>query len=494
MTLAGRLSRLVPRAGFGRSVVVLVGGSAASQLLGLVAAPFLTRLFSPDAFGVAAQFTSVASIAAVCACLRYELALPLPREEEDGVSLLTLSMLIAAAFSVVAGVLFYALRDQISGWLSTPALAGYLWLVGPAVFVMALQQTTSYWSMREGRFNRLARSRVAQGGGTAAVQLGAGFAGAGPGGLIVGQVLGQLAAAAVLLWSTLADWRRLRATITRRRLHDVIVRYRRFPIFSTWDGLVVLASLQLPVLLVAGFAGTLAAGFYALSFRILQLPVNLIGIAVAQVFYPDAARARQSGDLARTGSLVFVALWRLTLPLGIVLIVGAPDLFAFVFGERWTEAGVYTQWLTPLMVLTLLSAPLSTVVLVRERQAQNLAFQAVALVVRSVALVAGIEAGGATTGVAALGVVSAILWTGYLVWCLRLSEVPLRSLARPIRRGVALALAIALPAIVAKVLTLWIAGSAIEVAGVVVSLVLWAWACVAYLGSAEVQAGRSATV
>ena len=444
------LSRVLPRSGFGRGVALLAGSSAAAQLIGLAASPFLTRLYAPAGFGVAAQFTAVLGITSTIACLRYELAVPLPEDDADGMSLVVLSSLIAVALSIVIGATAYAFRDGVAQALSTPALASYLWVLGPAILLAALYQALSCWAMREKGFGALAGTRITQGAGAAVVQLAAGAAGLDPGGLIAGQVVGQGAGAGQLVRTALPAWRKLRPALTAARVRAAASRYRRFPLFSTWDGLIFATSLQLPVLLLSSISGSAAAGYYALSFRIVQLPVNLLGTAVAQVFYPDAARSRSSPDLSRLTATVFTALWRLALPLGLVLIACGPELFSFVFGARWETAGVYTQWLAPLMVLTLVAVPLASLTLVRERQSQNLVFQALMLAARAAALAVGSALGGALGAVATLGCVSAALYAVYVVWCLRLADVRAAAVASPLLRGTLYALAVAAPALVLR--------------------------------------------
>ncbi len=71
------------RHGFIRSVGVLVGGTAAAQVLMVLVLPLLTRLYTPDDFSVLAVYASILGIVTIAACLRMEIAIPLPQHEED---------------------------------------------------------------------------------------------------------------------------------------------------------------------------------------------------------------------------------------------------------------------------------------------------------------------------------------------------------------------------------------------------------------------------
>ena len=69
---------------FVSNVLKLTSGSIVAQGLGILVAPILTRLFVPEAFGVAALFASITSIIGVVACLRYELSIMLPKTNKEG--------------------------------------------------------------------------------------------------------------------------------------------------------------------------------------------------------------------------------------------------------------------------------------------------------------------------------------------------------------------------------------------------------------------------
>lgn len=58
---------------FRGDVLRLVSGTGIAQLIAILAAPILTRINGPKAFGVAALFASLTAIISVVACLRCEL-------------------------------------------------------------------------------------------------------------------------------------------------------------------------------------------------------------------------------------------------------------------------------------------------------------------------------------------------------------------------------------------------------------------------------------
>ena len=110
-------------------------------------------------------------------------------------------------------------------------------------------------------------------------------------GLLLGSLIGQALALLGLLNKVRKDDATLLSIMTLEGVRQAAARYWRFPLVSFWSGLVNVLNLHLPVLLFAGLYGQNFVGFYLLGFRVLQMPLQLVGRSIAQVFFPEAARS-----------------------------------------------------------------------------------------------------------------------------------------------------------------------------------------------------------
>ena len=86
--------RRVGRSEFLRNVVLLASGTAGAQVITIGTMPFLSRLYNPEAFGVLAVFAAVTSFFTVLSTFKYELAIVLPREDDDAANIFALTCLI----------------------------------------------------------------------------------------------------------------------------------------------------------------------------------------------------------------------------------------------------------------------------------------------------------------------------------------------------------------------------------------------------------------
>lgn len=101
-----RLERWLPRGSFVRNVAVLAGGTAAGQAIVVLASPVLTRLYTPEDFGVLAVYASLLCVLSTVATLRYELAIPLPKRDEDAAALVVLCLVIVLGMSLLVAMGF----------------------------------------------------------------------------------------------------------------------------------------------------------------------------------------------------------------------------------------------------------------------------------------------------------------------------------------------------------------------------------------------------
>ncbi|RTL19217.1 MAG: lipopolysaccharide biosynthesis protein [Rhodocyclaceae bacterium] len=442
--MANWLQRLKPKSAFARGVGVLVGGTAAAQLLAVLAAPLLTRLYSPEDFGLLAVYASLLGLTAVIASLRYELAIPLPEHDAEAANVAVLSLLLVGVNTLLAGILTVFLREPISNALGVPQLAPYLWLLPLGVLAGGVYNVFNYWAVRTKRFSTIAGTRIAQSLTTLFIQLTAfklgGIA------LLFGQVAGQSAGTVRLGRTALASGGF--SAVSWVGIKQVARRYQRFPIYSTWEGLANTAGLQLPPLLFAMLFGTAAAGLYSLANRVLSLPLSLIGNAIGQVFFSRAAEARRNGQLGPLVAQLHAKLAHIGLPPAVLIMLVGADLFALVFGPEWRQAGEFAQWMAPWLYLVFVSSPLSTLFAIVEEQKQGLAFQIILLAARLLAISVGAWIGDLSIAVMLFTGASAACWLGFLLWVGHISGNSARSMAQPSLMAFGVALLCALPVII----------------------------------------------
>ena len=90
------------RSPFIKSILTLVTGSSIAQAITLLVTPILSRIYSPADFGVFTFFMAIVGAFALIATLRYEIAIMLPKKDQEAVNIVSLSLIINALCRLLA--------------------------------------------------------------------------------------------------------------------------------------------------------------------------------------------------------------------------------------------------------------------------------------------------------------------------------------------------------------------------------------------------------
>jgi lipopolysaccharide exporter len=409
---------------FAFDVLTLTGGTTFAQILTILSVPVLTRLYQPDNFGVWALYSSIISIISVIICMRYEYSIMLPELDEDAINLLGVSFLAIGfvTFFTLAIIWFFKefiVEELIVNILNSPQLGNYIWLIPPFAFVNGIFLALNGWNSRTKLFKRLSFSRISNSISTTATQMIFGIAGKkNPTGLITGSLIGQSVATFILagqIWRD--DGNLIRKSLSWKKMYEGLKRYSKFPLIDSFSALMNSISWQLPAFLLSVFFSPTIVGFYSLGFRLLQMPMSLIGSSISQVFFQRASRASAGGNLPILVENVFKILVIIGMfPILILTIVGS-DVFTVIFGKAWAEAGIYTQILGFWAFVWFISSPLTGIYLVVEEYNFGFRYNFFNLVTRFLSLIIGGLLGSARIALILFSI-SGIVVYGYL--CLKM--------------------------------------------------------------------------
>lgn len=382
------LQKLLPRNSFVRGVGVLVGGTVGAQLITLLAAPLLTRLYGPDEFGMLAVYVSLLALIGVVSSLRYELAIPLPESDVEAANVAILSLILVVLVTIISGIVLLQIGQDLASALGVPTLARYFWLLPIGVLLKGAYDVFSYWSLRTKRYTTIAATRLYQSLATITIQL-VGFK-LGFVALLLGQVAAQGVGTASLVRPVFAmhEFRQ----VSCRGIVRVAGRYWRFPAFTTWAGLLNSGGTQLPPILFASLFSAGFAGLYMLAHRVLSVPLSSIGEAVRSVFFSNAAAAYRENRLANQVEKLLEVLAIIAMPPLMVVAFAGPDIFSTVFGGDWRIAGEFARYMTPWLLMQFCVGPLVTTFAAIEKQHIGLVLQVQMFAIRITAILIGAAA------------------------------------------------------------------------------------------------------
>ena len=238
---------------FGSNVAKLLSSKILTQSVSIITAPIIARLFLPEHFGIRQIFMSITSVVVAISGLRYELTIPLGKDDKEAISSFTLSSLLTTFFSLLALALIPFLKARIAEWFKTPELEYFLWLFPVAVFTGGVGASLKYYASRRGKFGVIAWTDfISTASGIFTTILWGLVFGASATGLFVGYFCGTILGVILIFGGLsrefLLDFKNSEVNFTA--IWTSAKTYKKFPMFDTWSALLNSISVQLPTFIL----------------------------------------------------------------------------------------------------------------------------------------------------------------------------------------------------------------------------------------------------
>lgn len=412
-----------------RHMLVLAAGSGAAKAVGTLSIPIVTRLYTPEQYGLFTLFLSATAMLTPLASLRYSAALPLARREGTAAALLMACLgLLVLSLAVMAG-LFGLWSDQLFALASVPSLAPIWPLLVAAVGTAGLYEILTNWAVRQHGFRSMAKAEVAQSLLGGALKIGLALASMQRIGLLAGHLAAQFFSSLMLgkvAWQEVGG--RIRR-LKRRAVWLVLARYADFPKFRLPSQLLLIFSQQAPVFFIGALYGSASAGQLGLALVALAVPLTLIGQTTGQAFYGEIARLGRHKplEIQRITRGVTKRMLLLGLAPTLVLMLAGPWMFPLFFGARWHDAGLFASILSIYLLAQFVANPLGHVLSVFDRQALFLRFNFVRAVL--IAAVFGSAYGLGLSAFIAIAAYSVALSIHYIATSITIFAVIRQALA-----------------------------------------------------------------
>jgi O-antigen/teichoic acid export membrane protein len=303
-------------------------GSGAIAVLKVIVLVVLTRLLSPADFGVVGAALVVITISLNFSQLGLGPALvQRPHLEPRHISTAFLAstgfgLLLAAVIWLAAPLIAQFFRmDHL-----TPVVR-WLALVFPVAGVSTVPESLL---QRDLRFRFLAnRDVLAYGVGYGLVGVVLAVMGMGVWALVAAQLTQVLLRTALLL-------RTGSALIAARPTWVSFQELMGYGVGQSVARIGVILANQADNLVVGRWLGAVALGLYSRAFQLMSVPTGLLGDVLDKVLFPTMSRVQDDSRRLASAYLqgtAFLAL--VTLPVGVVAAVLAPELVEVVFGRKW---------------------------------------------------------------------------------------------------------------------------------------------------------------
>jgi len=375
---------------FAQNYAVVLSGTGLNIGIQVFVTPILTRLYTPEAYGVYSLFLVVSTNLALIASLRLPQAIMLPKAESEFRALIRIGVVASAALSFFYFVVLFFLKDQFLSFFNADKLIPYYYLIPVMTFLVCMNQYFGSWQYRNNLFKKSVAVDTSISIGVRGFNLAYGFLSKGTLlGLVFGDMLGKVFGL-ILSWKLILKERikGLYDGVSKNDLLQAFKTYRVYPFVNLPGVWLEMFSGQLPVLFLSFVFGLPTVGMLSLAVGIMDIPKRLFAYSATSAFYKKAVDVYESSKNG-LGALVTKTLYFLlaftVIPYSVIMVFGK-ELFAVVLGGNWAASGSIARYLAMYYVIELLCVSLGSIFYVLRKEKVLFRFQVGFLFVRLMVL------------------------------------------------------------------------------------------------------------
>lgn len=354
---------------FFKSVILIAGGTATAQLMNALSSPIITRIYTPEEYGILTIFLTVVGILSLGA-LKYEMAIPIAESNKKAIDSVITSFLVLFSYFALVFITVFLLNNKIIKLLNIEDLGPYIFFVPITILLIGAYQIFRQWALRTGNAKAIGKTTISQSFAGNITKIFLGLLHFGPIGLILGSIIKESSGIYVLSKDLRLEFRKSNVHFKVADLKIVLHRYRNFPFYNLPSHILNNISTKLPHLFLGIIYGTTVIGLFGLASTIVRIPARLIGMSVGDVFYSEAAKYGNTNPekLSKLSNQVVSRLLLIGVIPTIILLIFGPKLFSIAFGTAWTEAGRYASIISIMIFANLVFTPSSRIYEVFEKQ------------------------------------------------------------------------------------------------------------------------------
>lgn len=372
------INKYIGDSAYKKNILLMSGGRVVAQLIPILITPIITRIYSPEEFGLFAVFLTIASFIAMISNGRYCLAILLPKKKINAQRLVLISIIFTSIVSLLFVVLVWIFKNQFLSLFNIQKLDGHLSLFFLTILFIGFHEALYYYFLREKRYKKIAIFAIIQAITMISVRLILGLMGNTNTGLIVSYLSGY-SISTVLLLSNL-DFK-FNIKFTRGNFKKLIIRYISFLKYSLFsDSLSVLASTS-PNVLINKVFGSTSAGYFSLSEKVLGSPIWFVTSSVSDVFKQEFSEQNRRGKDCK---ILFLKTFKTLLFVGLIpftfIFILSPYVIPPLLGEVWSPVGEYIRIFSIMYYSSFVVNPLKSVAYLIKKQQYMIVFELLKLI------------------------------------------------------------------------------------------------------------------
>ena len=358
--------KLIKNSDFIGKIILLVTGTVIAQSITYLLSPVISRLYTPEQMSYLTLLIRISSFFAVISTGRFEIAFTLPKRDEHAFSLykFTLSLtFLVVLFSII--IIYFFDYFHFQQYYLRPIL----YFIPLAILLVSFNSQGVNWAVRKKDFKSINTSKILQSSINSILCVFLGWYSYGVNGLIISFLVSLFVSNIPFFTSFLSTYYDLKFYRFNRNKYLILKEYIGFPKINLPHVLMDLTKDLFIAFYLIYLFDKEVLGLYDFSYRMLRLPITFIGVSISQVLFKktvDLVNEKKSIYPIVRKTILMLFLLSIV-PFGILFFYGS-DIFGYIFGENWREAGVFCEIMSPWLMINFIVSPISQIPTVLNKQ------------------------------------------------------------------------------------------------------------------------------
>lgn len=390
--LRNLLTKYTGSSGYKKNVLVMVGGRVIAQAIPILLTPVLTRIYTPEEFGILGVFLTIVGIVAMISNGRYNLSIILPKDDRKAMKLMILSSLLTIIVTFVFTFISLIWGKGLFYSLNSDVLSKYIPLLLLNILFVGLYEPLFYYALRLKKYKTLSINIIVQSSLVVITRIVWGLFVSSEDGLLISYLVGYVIGYFLLIIHFKDILIELLKGFSWKEYLVLLKEYVKFPKYSLIADTLYISANMAPNIFLNKAFGSAVNGYYSMTDKVLGTPIWFVTSSVGDVFKQEASEQfREKGNCYD----IFMKTTKTMIVLGLIpfllLFLFAPALVSFVFGSNWEPVGSYIRIFSAMYYIKFIVGPISSIVYIVRKQNYNIFFQLLSLLSIIIAFIWGIH-------------------------------------------------------------------------------------------------------
>lgn len=388
-------------------------GTVIAQIIGVVGSLFLAKIYAPSLYGFYSVFLSFVSIITIFSSLKLEYIIVTGKSDDKSINVVNSLLILTFITSIIPFIIFSLFRSFFieKGITFTILILSIL-----TAIITANSRILESYATRKSKFKIIANAKVITTFCTITLQLVLFYF------IKDGLIYGFFGSTIIVFLFYLIVSRKILRTPNFRLFKTSIKENRNILKFGFPSGLINgIAINSMPILMLSFFSSSYA-GVYALSLKIVSLPLFIISTSLSQVYFQKASEYynHQKSELYDFTKKVVQS--NLLIIIGILFLLNTIGVYLlnFIYESEWKNLNIFIFMLSFYILLQTSFSPISSIIVIANKMHVGLIFNISLFFINVLAIYIGHHYDSIFITVLILSIFGGIGYVALLIYFLKL--------------------------------------------------------------------------